>query len=129
MRRFLAAMTAAVLLLNTVGCGTLIYPERRGQTSGRIDPGIAILDGVGLLVFIIPGLIAFGVDFMTGAIYMPGGEKTTAVVPLGEGPVDPAAVEQLVVERTGSRVSFDDPRMEVVSVASHEELIAMVATD
>ncbi|MEM9233736.1 MAG: hypothetical protein AAGA69_05800 [Pseudomonadota bacterium] len=54
------------------GCGTLLYPERRGQTGGKIDPGVAVLNGVGLLLFVIPGLIAFAVDFSTGAIYLPG---------------------------------------------------------
>jgi hypothetical protein len=59
-------------LLGTISCGTLIYPERRGQTGGRIDPAVAMLDGVGLLFFILPGLIAYAVDFSTGAIYLPG---------------------------------------------------------
>ncbi len=71
-------LTASLLLftlLSQVGCGTLIYPERRGQSSGKIDPAIAILDGVGVLLFVIPGLIAFAVDFATGAIYLPGGRR------------------------------------------------------
>ena len=48
----------AVLTLQLVGCGTLMYPERRGQREGRIDAGVAILDGLGLLFGIIPGVIA-----------------------------------------------------------------------
>ena len=56
-------------------CGTIIYPERRGTKSGRIDPGVAILDGLGLLLFIIPGVIAFAVDFSTGCIYIGGRSK------------------------------------------------------
>jgi hypothetical protein len=55
-----------------ISCGTILHPERKGQTSGRIDPAIAVLDAVGLLFFIIPGVIAFAVDFSNGTIYLPG---------------------------------------------------------
>ena len=49
---------SAVLIIELAGCGTILYPERKGQKGGRIDPGIAVLDGLGLLFFIIPGVIA-----------------------------------------------------------------------
>src|SRR3954447_22013014 len=52
-------------------CGTLLYPERRGQPAGRLDVGVVALDGIGLLVFLVPGIISFAVDFATGAIYLP----------------------------------------------------------
>lgn len=74
--KVLALILAAVLVLQLTACGTMIYPERRGQRSGNIDPAIAILDGVGLLFFIVPGLVAFAIDFATGAIYLPGGQKS-----------------------------------------------------
>lgn len=61
----------ALVLLSQVACGTLIYPERQGQTSGRMDPSVLILNGIGLFFFIVPGLVAFAVDFSTGAIYLP----------------------------------------------------------
>ncbi|HEU4430607.1 MAG TPA: hypothetical protein VFT98_17740 [Myxococcota bacterium] len=70
--------TAYCLLLTLsaqLACGTILYPERRGQKSGRIDPAVAIMDGIGLLLFLIPGLAAFAVDFATGAIYLPGGRR------------------------------------------------------
>jgi hypothetical protein len=76
--RHLTVLIAALFLLQTASCGTIIYPERRGQRSGRIDVGIAVLDGLGLLLFLIPGVIAFAVDFSTGAIYLPGGKTRTA---------------------------------------------------
>lgn len=54
------------------GCGTLFHGERRGQPhSNQIDWGIAALDGLGLLLFFVPGVVAFVVDFYTGAIYLP----------------------------------------------------------
>lgn len=55
----------------TVGCGTILYPERKGQSAGRIDWGVAALDAVGLLFFLVPGVIAFAVDFNNGTIYLP----------------------------------------------------------
>jgi hypothetical protein len=76
-----------LLVLPSPACGTILFSERQGQThSGKLDPNILILDGVGLLFFIVPGLVAFGVDFATDAIYLPPG------VHKGEGPFinDPA---------------------------------------
>ena len=40
-----------VLIAQLVGCGTLMYPERRGQRGGNVDVGVAVLDGIGLLFF------------------------------------------------------------------------------
>jgi hypothetical protein len=55
-----------------VGCGTILHPERRHQPpGGGLDWGIVALDTLGLLLFFIPGVIAFAVDFTTGAIYLP----------------------------------------------------------
>ena len=68
----------AVFIIELAGCGTILYPERKGQKDGRIDPGIAVLDGLGLLFFIIPGVIAFAVDFTTGAIYLSGGPRKSS---------------------------------------------------
>lgn len=58
------------------GCGTIMYPERRGQPAGDIDWKIVALDGIGLLLFFVPGVVAFAVDFSTGAIYLPPGVMT-----------------------------------------------------
>ncbi|MDE8602445.1 hypothetical protein M3I01_005790 [Marinomonas sp. RSW2] len=66
-------IAAALLITQVTACGTLLYPERRGQTNGQIDIGVAALDAIGLLFFFVPGVVAFGVDFITGAIYLPGG--------------------------------------------------------
>lgn len=62
------------------GCGTILYPERRGQHAGTLDTGVVVLDGLGLLLFFIPGVIAFAVDFATGAIYLP--ERSSQDIPL-----------------------------------------------
>ena len=62
------------MVFHSLGCGTILHPDRVGQPRiGRIDPAIAVLDGVGLLLFVVPGAVAFIVDFATGAIYLPPG--------------------------------------------------------
>lgn len=53
------------------GCGTILHPERRGQPAGPLDWKIVALDTIGLLLFFIPGVIAFAVDFSNGTIYLP----------------------------------------------------------
>ncbi len=70
-RRPIVGLMLFAVAFQSLGCGTLLHPERRGLRGGRIDPSIAILDGLGLLLFFIPGAIAFAVDFATGAIYLP----------------------------------------------------------
>lgn len=80
---------AGVGACGITGCGTFIHSERCGQPhSNQIDWKIAALDGLGLLLFFIPGVIAFIVDFSTGAIYLPYEE---AYPGYGAGePINPA---------------------------------------
>ena len=66
-----------VLVFSQVSCGTLLYPERQGQTSGRLDPAVVVLDGVGVLLYLIPGLVAFAIDFHQGTIYLPNSSADT----------------------------------------------------
>ncbi len=77
-RKLIATTAALCIAITQVGCGTYLHPERKGQSGGRLDPAIVAFDGLGLLLFIIPGVIAFVVDFSTGAIYLPEGESTQA---------------------------------------------------
>tara|TARA_B100001059_G_C17620428_1_gene469232 strand:- start:257 stop:628 length:372 start_codon:yes stop_codon:yes gene_type:complete len=98
-------------------CGTLFYPDRRGQISGKVDPVIVALDAIGILFYVIPGLIAFGIDFATGAIYLPNG-KTAQVDPEqlrgvldANGEVDRAALKALIETQTGTSLPLDDPRL------------------
>ena len=78
--RVIGGVLAVTLLSQLTACGSIFYPDRRGQIDGKIDPTIAVLDALGLLFYVIPGLIAFGVDFATGAIYFEPG-KTAQVAP------------------------------------------------
>lgn len=110
--------TIAIALVGTSACGVILYPERKGQVDGRIDPAVAILDGIGLLFFIVPGVIAFAVDFATGAIYLPGTADNTTfelneaeVVKLRNGAFHTEAIETLIQQKTGETVSMTDPAL------------------
>lgn len=72
----LGTVLLAASVLHLSACGYFLYPERRGQEDGKIDTAVALLDAAGLLIGIIPGVIAFVVDITTGAIYLPANDKT-----------------------------------------------------
>ncbi|MCW7753202.1 hypothetical protein OOT00_04285 [Desulfobotulus sp. H1] len=124
--KFLQKMTAWAVLFfcmipMAVGCGTLLYPERRHQAlqvdpAGRqIDPAVAVMDAACLIFFIIPGLVAFAVDFATGAIYLPSGHSAMHDEPADTvivAPVDAREIENRVMALTGVPVDMEDPRME-----------------
>ena len=111
LRPFRSAL-AALLIVQLLACGTLLYPERRGQTSGQYDADVVLLDAAGLLLFIIPGVIAFAVDIMTGAIYLPPGEeskifkRTSEVEPIQLDParLDPESIARVVEDRLELRI-------------------------
>ena len=69
----MSLLLTAAIGLQVAGCGTLLYPERRGQVGGRLDVGVAVMDGLLCLLFIVPGVVAYIVDFGNGAIYEGGG--------------------------------------------------------
>lgn len=74
--KWLAVFVLVFMILQTVSCGTILYPNRRGAShSPDLDPKVVIMDAAGLVFFIIPGLVAYIVDFYTGAIYLGPGEK------------------------------------------------------
>lgn len=74
-----------VAAYSTTGCGTVLHPERRHRShSGQIDWKIAAMNGLGLVLFFVPGVIAFAVDFYTGAIYLPAGHAHS-----GQGTLQP----------------------------------------
>ncbi|GAA0833330.1 hypothetical protein GCM10009112_21630 [Marinomonas arenicola] len=124
-------VVASVLVTQLSACGTLLYPERRGQTTGTIDVGVALLDAVGLLFFFVPGVVAFGVDFVTGGIYLPGGRVATLTpeerqrVTRGKDAIDVAAFKQVLAERDDlalpAIVSSD--RLKAVSMSSQEAMM------
>jgi hypothetical protein len=123
----MTGLVLGITITALAGCGTLFYPERKGQLSGRIDPVVAIADGVGLLFFIVPGVIAYAVDFSNGTIYLPGGQSTTDVetLPLDKD-MNVAELERLLSEKSGKPVSLDDELVRVEAVETVDEAIALV---
>jgi len=126
-------LLCVVLIFQLTGCGTLMYPERKGQKSGKIDSGVAILDGIGLLFFLVPGIIAFAVDFNNGTIYLPG----TALGPNGPDNIrevkfdpkhsSPAVIERIIKEETGHTVTWDQPDMQITKLKSADDMRAHFA--
>ncbi|SEE65041.1 polyribonucleotide nucleotidyltransferase [Pseudomonas coleopterorum] len=116
-QRLLCGAVAAALMTQLTACGTLFWPDRRGQIEGRIDPVVAALDAIGILFYVIPGLIAFGVDFATGAIYLNDG-KTAHISPeklqpaVGrDGKVDNLKLQAILETELGRSLPLDDPRL------------------
>ena len=115
--RVIGGVVVAALLTQLSACGSIFFPDRRGQIDGKIDPMIAVLDAVGLLFYVIPGLIALGVDFATGAIYFPPG-KTAHIAPeklreaIGsDGQVDNSKLQAILESELGGSFPLNDPRL------------------
>lgn len=128
--RILAALLMVALVFQTA-CGTLLHPERRGQTGGRIDPAIAILDGIGLLFFVVPGLIAFAVDFSTGAIYLPPEEGSAdgrkRVIHMDPDQITRETLAAAIREHTGAEVTLTEEDMRVLRKPGAGSIDAVLA--
>lgn len=129
MKKMIGLLLGAALVVQSAGCGTIMYPERKGQKDGRIDAGVAVLDGIGLLFFIIPGVIAFAVDFSNGTIYLPksgkGAEKGGLKRLLFDAKKSPSAsVEEIVRRETGYAVRLDQEDLQVTRLGSLDEMRA-----
>ena len=127
--RILNVLICTAFVVQLTGCGTLLYPERKGQRSGRVDAGVAILDGVGLLLFIIPGVIAFAVDFNNGTIYLPGTSKASAdshamrLVKFDPKTDSTASIERIIKDQTGKEVKLSQDNMKITKLHSVQEII------
>lgn len=95
----------------------------KGQSAGKIDPGVAVLDGLGLLLFLIPGVIAFAVDFNNGTIYLPGGsaslddelgEQQLVAISIGTDGLTEESIELALREQLGSEVDISAPEVRVI---------------
>lgn len=124
-------LVSLMLLFGANSCGTLLYPERRGQTTGKIDVGVALLDGLGLLLFVVPGVIAFAVDFSTGAIYLPPETDSAGleydkiqnmeVVKVGREALTQNEIQSLIAHKTGHTVDLTSPGVKVAHFSNSQE--------
>lgn len=125
--RIVSGLLAASLLAQLSGCGTLFYPERRGQLNGQVDPAVAALDAIGILFYVVPGLIAFAIDFGTGAIYLPEGRYSVAPERLqdaigADGRIDHIRLRAILQQELSRDLPLDDPRL--VRRSGHIEQLA-----
>ena len=106
-RRFIKVATALLLAaaLNLSACGYILYPERKGLDAGKLDMAVVILDAAGLVIGIVPGVIAFAVDISTGAIYLPGGDKSIINKHLKTGEMHPKEAPEIDKTALASRLS------------------------
>ncbi len=141
-RRFLqiliSAPCAGAVLSASGGCGSILYPERRmAPRSDQIDWKVVALDGLGLILFFIPGVVAFAVDFYTGAIYLPANnfstdyearkpELTRQDVPREQ--LNIPIIESMVSEHLGKNVSLQDDNARVSQLSQIESFNEQVAS-
>lgn len=124
-RRWLALLATLVLLAHTA-CGTLFYPERHGRRSGRVDPAVLLLDGALLFFFVIPGLVAFAIDFYTGGIYMTDGRGRAVRIEVDPAELTDARVEAILRQHTGREIHLDDPGLQRFRVPPGTEVAALL---
>lgn len=127
------------------GCGTILHPERKGQPAGPIDWKIAALDGLGLLFFFIPGVIAFAVDFNNGTIYLPpedcvdrdrkGDGRPLISRKIPKGKLSRPGVEAMVTEHVRRPVELEPGQYESRTLqrlddfwTTHDELVTSASS-
>lgn len=114
--RLLQGSVGVTTMAATGGCGSILYPERIGQPrGGPIDWKVVALDGVGLMLFFVPGIVAFAVDFYNGTIFLPSGHygeyaarKRPELVSVTVPPksLDQASIERVASEHVGQKVAL-----------------------
>jgi hypothetical protein len=130
----LRIFVCVIFTMQLMGCGTLMYPERRGQRGTSIDAGVAVLDGIGFLFGIIPGVIAFAVDFSNGTIYLPERTKIGSLdlKNIKEVKFDPkhtslASIEKTITDETGYEVKFDQGNIKLSKLKSLNDMMVQFA--
>ncbi|MBN1634997.1 MAG: hypothetical protein JW920_00690 [Deltaproteobacteria bacterium] len=110
-RKITSILVLIFCIMSCASCGYFLYPERRGQTKGEIDLPVLILDCAGLFFYIIPGVVALAVDFTSGAIYLPGNQKSSElrVLPFDNTkPLEKEYLESVLTEYIGKDINFNN---------------------
>lgn len=121
MQNFIKKFASLFLILGLfaqTSCGYILHPERRNQSvvGKEVDYKIVALDAAGLLLFIVPGVIAFAVDVTTGALYHEGDARYKKMVEqiyegeveakteIIKGPISQEKITEIIKEKTGKTV-------------------------
>ena len=122
-RRIMTTGLAAGAASLLSSCGTIIYPDRVNQEErGDLDVLVLGMDAVGLLFFLVPGIIAFVVDFGTGAIYFPedhkkGDRERTIFDQINsQEKLDQPEIEHLVSKQIGADISLERNGAQVMRI-------------
>jgi hypothetical protein len=130
-REFLLSGLCSAIAVSTLGCGTVLHPERRGQAAGPLDWKIVTLDAVGLIFFFVPGVVAFAVDFSNGTIYLPSEsygkadaqpdspELREVSIPTSE--LSNSRIQDVVTEHVGRDVHLESGEYETRELQSIDE--------
>lgn len=129
MKAFLTAGLLSLAMLTATmvtSCGTILYPERQGQSNGKIDINVVLMDGIGLFFFLLPGIIAYVVDFSTGAIYLPPGGSCGPVtieslndmikIETGDKELTAEKIELVILRELGIHVNMNDEKLQISPV-------------
>lgn len=129
-RKTIVMGVVTIMMLELTACGTVFYPERKGNKSGAIDPIVAVADAIGLLFFFIPGVIAFAVDFNNGTIYLPGGKKHSSLTPeelksvTPNGKIDKKILGDLMSKKLAQPVNLDASDVQIKTFSTENALLA-----
>ncbi len=134
-RKLIALTLVVAIAFFSSSCGTLLYPERRFQPpGGRLDVGVVLLDALGLLFFVIPGIVAFIVDFSNNTIYLPPEpyygptsyrtlrRKDLVPVKLAKEDMTRERIEEIVSQRAGRPVTLEPGRFRAVEIKDLDEV-------
>jgi hypothetical protein len=96
-----------------------------------------VLDGIGLLVFLVPGIIAFAVDFSTGAIYLPpeyamlgpGNGVEMRKVQVDPANLTPERVEAVVRSQTGKAINLHAGNYRATKLQRLEQLTPEIVAE
>jgi len=128
--KWLKGLIILALSFEMAACGTLMYPQRRGQKEGHLDVVVVLLDGLGLFFFIIPGVIAYVIDFGDGTIYFPardtrsvGGDlQPSKIVRFDAKHYTPDSLRTMIEKETGCPFDWQDARLRAIRLDGKSEM-------
>lgn len=120
MKKIICTTLSAAILLNVTACGTLLYPERKGQPKGGmadINAQVAMLDSLAILFFIIPGVVAYAVDYSNGTLFLPPNQRERSDIDMDIDEMIALKFEKesltnekiaaVIFDKTGKKISHD----------------------